>query len=90
MLREAGRPAEALAAHKAALAMRQSLVDAYPAVSLLQGDLANSLNETGDVLRLVGRTAEAQVSYERALAIFDGLVKANPTVTENQSYCLRG
>ena len=83
MLREAGRPAEALAAHEAALAIRRRWPTPTPP-SPFQRDLANSLNETGDVLRLIGRTAEAQASYERALAILEGLVKADPTVTENQ------
>ena len=47
--------------------LRQAVADAYPAVAGFQFDLANGLNETGDVLRVLGEMGEARASYERAL-----------------------
>src|SRR5262249_44989435 len=40
--------------------------------------LANTLLETGDVLRLTGHPAETRASYEGALAIIERVIKAQP------------
>src|SRR5262249_45824006 len=56
----------------------------------IQRDLANGLNESGDILRLMGRPAEAQVSYEQALAILEALFRADPNVSDNHTWLIQG
>jgi tetratricopeptide (TPR) repeat protein len=72
------------------VAILQKLADDNPAVTDLQSELANGLNETGDVLRLLGRTAEAQASYERAVAILERLIEAEPESTQDQFWLVQG
>src|SRR5262249_22990911 len=55
-----------------------------------QIDLANSLNETGDTLRVVGRMSEARDSYDRAIVILQGLVQTNPTVAQSRVWLAPG
>ena len=60
-----GKPAEALASHGKALAIRQMLADANPAVTDFQSDLAKSQNEIGSVLWETGKPDEALASYRK-------------------------
>jgi serine/threonine protein kinase len=76
---------DALTAHREALAIRQQLADANPAVTQLQSDLAHSHNHVGVLLRATGKPAEALKAYESALAIQQKLADTNPTVTQFQS-----
>jgi tetratricopeptide (TPR) repeat protein len=68
----------------------QRLADAYPALTELRLDLANVLNEKGDILRLIGRAPEARACYEQALATLDGLLRTNPSLNMAQSWLLQG
>jgi hypothetical protein len=55
LLKETGELEEALASLKATRAIQQRLADANPTVTDFQLQLANTLLETGDVLRPTGR-----------------------------------
>ena len=79
-----GKPAEALASYEAALAIRQKLADANPAVTEFQAHLAMSHTNIGILLKETGKPAEALASFKAALAIQQRLADANPTVTEFQ------
>src|SRR5262249_27665835 len=82
MLKETGKPREALASLEAARAILQKLADANPAITDFQSNLANTHLEMGDVLRLTGQPAEARASYEEALAIIDRLIKVQPAFAD--------
>jgi tetratricopeptide (TPR) repeat protein len=85
LLRETGKPAEALRAFEAARAIRQRLADANPTVTQFQRGLALSHDSIGLLLRATGKPAEALRSYESARAIQQRLADANPTVTKFQN-----
>ena len=78
-------PAEARKAYETALAIRQKLADAHPAVTEYQSNLATSHNDLGILLSETGAPAEARKAYETALAIRQKLADAHPSVTEYQS-----
>jgi serine/threonine-protein kinase len=80
-----GKPEEALAWHRKALAIYQKLADANPTVTQFQSNLAWSHNDIGSVLNNTGKLEEALASYRQALAIRQKLADANPTVTQFQS-----
>ena len=77
LLSDTGKPAEALKAYEAALAIRQKLADANPTVTGFQSDLADSHNNIG-VLLANGKPAEALKAYEAALAIQRKLAREHP------------
>ena len=85
LLSQTGKPAEALVAYEKALAIRQKLADANPAVTEFQSDLAWSHNNIGTLLSQTGKPAEALAAYRKALAIRQKLADANPAVTQFQS-----
>jgi tetratricopeptide (TPR) repeat protein len=84
VLLQTGRPAEGLQELQKALAVRQKLADANPAVTAFQRDLAQSLFHIGHVLQDTGKLPEALKAYQRALAIRQKLADASPAVTEFQ------
>jgi serine/threonine-protein kinase len=77
-----GKPVEALAAHEKALAIKQKLTDASPAVTQFQSDLAMSHHNIGILFSKTGRPVEALTAYEKARHINQMLADANPAVTE--------
>jgi serine/threonine protein kinase/tetratricopeptide (TPR) repeat protein len=79
-----GSREEALAVHEKALAIRQQLADASPAVTDYQRDLALSHTLIADLLWRTGKTKEALESHQKALAIRQKLADANPTVAQDQ------
>jgi tetratricopeptide (TPR) repeat protein len=81
---ETGEPGEALVPHRKALAIRQKLADANPAVTQFPCDVAASHHNIGLSLRHTGKPEEALTEYRKALAIRQKLVDANPAVTEFQ------
>jgi tetratricopeptide (TPR) repeat protein/tRNA A-37 threonylcarbamoyl transferase component Bud32 len=85
VLEGTGKPAQALEAYQQAQAIRQQLVDANPAVSGFQKDLATTHNNIGVVYHKTGRLEQAMASYKDALAIREKLVAANPGVSDLQS-----
>jgi tetratricopeptide (TPR) repeat protein len=68
-----------------ALAIRQRVADANPAVTAFQADLAQSLHYFGYMQSDTGHPEEALRSYTRALEIHQRLADANPTVTHFQA-----
>jgi serine/threonine protein kinase/tetratricopeptide (TPR) repeat protein len=81
LLRQTGKPAEALQAYQKALAIRQKLADAHPAVGKYQSDLAHTHNHIGLlVLMWMGKPEEALTASRKALAIQQKLADANPAV----------
>ena len=56
-----------------------------PTVVGFQRDLANSLHNSGTLLRGTGKPAEAVAALEEARAMFQRLAAQNPTVTEFES-----
>jgi tetratricopeptide (TPR) repeat protein/tRNA A-37 threonylcarbamoyl transferase component Bud32 len=85
LLEESGKPAEALTAHRRALAIRQKLADANPSVTQFQAELAGAHNNIGIVLSQMGKPAEALAAYRHALAIRQALADASPAVTLYQT-----
>ncbi len=81
---ETGKPAGALQAHQKALAIRQKLADATPAVTESQYLVAWSHIQIGDVLSRTGKSEVAREAYLKALAINQKLSDANPTVLAYQ------
>jgi tetratricopeptide (TPR) repeat protein len=77
-----GRPTEALESHQKALAIRQKLADANPAVVRFQRNLAQSHNLLGRLLASQQRFAEAFAALDAGLAIREKLASADPKNTE--------
>jgi eukaryotic-like serine/threonine-protein kinase len=84
LLAEEGKSAEAHQAHQKALAIRQKLADANPAVPGYQNDLAATHCNMGHVLSDAGKPEEALTALRKALAIWQKLADANPAVAEFQ------
>jgi serine/threonine-protein kinase len=81
---ETGKPEEAMASYRKALAIRQKLADVNPAVTQFQTDLANNHRFIGLLLWNTGKPEEAMLAFRQGLAIFQKLADANPAVTEFQ------
>jgi serine/threonine-protein kinase len=81
VLERINRPQEALAAYREALAMRQKLADANPAVSQFQSDLGYSYNNIGVALQRAGQTRAALKAHEKARALRQKLADAHPAIT---------
>jgi serine/threonine protein kinase len=84
VLSKTGKPAEAMETYRKALAIRQKLADAYPAVTDFQSDLARSHMNISSLLGATGKWAEAMEADRKALTIRQKLADANPAVTEFQ------
>src|SRR5207302_9802369 len=81
LLRQTGKPAEALQAYQKAQAIWQKLADANPAVARYQSELAASHEGIGLLLLMwMGKPAEALTASRKALAIQQKLADANPAV----------
>jgi tetratricopeptide (TPR) repeat protein len=80
VLERINRPQAALAAYREALALRQKLADANPAVTQFQSDLAYSHNNIGVALQRAGQTQAVLAAHEKARAIRQELAGAHPAV----------
>ena len=67
LLIETGRPAEGLEAHQKALAVRQKLADANPAVTDFQRDLAFTYFNIGNLQRSMGKPEEARTRMAQGI-----------------------
>ena len=85
VLRETGKPDEALEEFHEALDIMQKLADANRAGSDYQSDLATYHNYIGEVLFQKGVSDGALREFKKALAIQQKLAGANPAVTEFRS-----
>jgi tetratricopeptide (TPR) repeat protein len=79
------KPADGLQAYRKALALRQELADAHPAVAEFQRDLAQSHNSIGNALQGRGQPAAVLRAYREALAIRQKLAAVYPAVAGYQS-----
>jgi serine/threonine protein kinase len=84
LLSGSGKTEDALAACQKALAIRQRLSDAQPAVIWMREDLADSLSALGTVQRRAGQPSEAVASFRRAIALVERL----PTLSVRNHYNL--
>ena len=80
-----GKPAEALQEYQKAVDIRQKLVDANPAASEFQRDLALSHNYIGHTLLEAGKPGETLKEFQEAVEIQQRLADAYPAVVEFQS-----
>jgi tetratricopeptide (TPR) repeat protein/tRNA A-37 threonylcarbamoyl transferase component Bud32 len=79
VLRQTGKPAEALESYQKALAIWQKLADANPAVARYQRDLAQIHTHIGLlVLMWMGKPEEALTAFRTASDIMQKMVDANP------------
>jgi tetratricopeptide (TPR) repeat protein len=85
VLEDMGKPSEGLKEHQKALAIRQKLVDANPAIPAFQSQLVGTHLNLGNLLRETGQPVEALNEYQEALAIAQKLADSNPAVTRFQS-----
>jgi serine/threonine-protein kinase len=85
VLSDTEKQAEAVKEWQKALAIRQKLADANPAVAELQQALALTHYNIGFELAQTGKPAEALTGWRKALAIQQKLADANPAVTGYQS-----
>jgi tetratricopeptide (TPR) repeat protein len=74
----AGKPREAEAECRKALAIFQALADENPDDAIVRDGVASSLVYLGRAVHSVGRPAEARSDYERAIALFEQAVLQNP------------
>src|SRR5262249_40256149 len=73
-----GLPAEALAAHRPAQAIREGLMARDPGSVLLRHDAALSSLQLGELALGLGRTAEAGPAFARAVGLWEALVAERP------------
>ena len=76
-----GKPAEAEAEYRKALAIWQKLADDNPAVTEFRKNLAWIINTLGFFLWTTGKPAEAEAEFRNALALLQKLADDNPAVT---------
>ena len=81
LLSKTGKPAEAEAEFRKAMAIYQKLADDDPAVTDYRNDLAWSHRALANLLSKTGKPAEAEAEYRKAVAIRQKLVDDNPADT---------
>jgi tetratricopeptide (TPR) repeat protein len=86
MLQAAGRPAEAEAEFRKALAMFRRLVDDDPGSPYFRKNLAISHDWLGVLLHQAGRLSEAEAELREGLAIRKRLADDNPRVQSYQAF----
>ncbi len=82
LLSETGKPAEAEAECRKALAIRQKLADDNPAVTEFRTRLAHSHYNLGDLLSKTGKPAEAEAEFRKAMALHQKLADDDPAITD--------
>jgi tetratricopeptide (TPR) repeat protein len=81
-----GKPAEAEAEYRKALALYQKLADDNPAVTDFRVRMAYALTNLADAVRSLRRSAEARDGYDRAIALMERLVADDPTTAGNRTF----
>jgi hypothetical protein len=71
VLRQTGRPAEALAAFEGSMAILQQLAESNPGVIQFQADLALDLSQIGGIYVEGGRPKEALAALSRSASILE-------------------
>ncbi len=85
LLSKTGKPAEAEAEYRKALAIRQKLSDDNPADTGLRSSLADFHFNHGILLSGTGKPAEAEAEFRKALAIRQKLADDHPADTGRRS-----
>ena len=85
MLLNTGKPAEAEAEFRKAVAIRQKLVADDPPVTEFRRGLVSSQNTLAKLLSNTGKPAEAEAEFHKALALWKKLIDDNPAVTALRS-----
>jgi hypothetical protein len=85
MLDQTGKPEDALAEFRKALAIWQKPADANPSVTWFQSDLAQHHYGVGCMLSKTGKLEAALESHFKAVAIRQKLADANPANTQIQT-----
>ena len=85
LLSATGKPSEAQAELRKAIALHQKLAEDDPKSPDHREGLANGHCELSHALRSVGRPAEAKSGYDRAITLLEKLVKDGPTRTFSRS-----
>ena len=85
MLSNTGKPAEAEAEYRKAMAIQQKLADDNPAVTEFRSNLAMSHNNLGWLLRTRASRRRRRPSSARRWRILQKLADDNPAVTEFRS-----
>ncbi len=78
VLMEVGADADALAAHRRALALREPMAERYPSVTAYQLDLARSLDYVGILLWRGPNPEEGVAAQRKALAVRRAVADAHP------------
>ena len=78
LLRDTGKPAEAMKSYESAQAIRRKLADANPSVIEFQSRLGHSHSNIANLLRATGNRAEALKAFESALEIRRKLAREHP------------
>jgi len=84
VLAESGKPTEAEAEYRKAMAVHQKLVDRDPAVIGFRAELANNLLDLGILLSETGRPAQSEAEYRRTIALYQKLIEDNPKVPDHR------
>ena len=82
LYKDTGRPKEAEAAYKEAIAILKILADKHPEVPEYQNHLAGSHNNVGSLYQNTGRVKEAEAAHKEALAIYQSLIEIYPNSSE--------
>ena len=69
LLSNTGKPSEAEAEYRTAMAIEQKLADDNPAVTQFRSTLAGSHHNLGSLLSATGKPSEAEAEYRKAIAI---------------------
>jgi tetratricopeptide (TPR) repeat protein/predicted Ser/Thr protein kinase len=78
LLKETGKPAEALESYARALPIRRKLADEHPADPGFLNSLANYHNDIGILEKELGKPAQATAAYEQARLIWERLTREHP------------
>jgi eukaryotic-like serine/threonine-protein kinase len=84
LLFKVGKPADSLQAYQRALAIREKLAEANPAVAEYQSDLTQTHDYIALLLMHTGKQDEALTAWRKALIISQRVAAANPSVVRIQ------
>jgi serine/threonine protein kinase/tetratricopeptide (TPR) repeat protein len=84
LLFKVGKPADSLQAYQRALAIREKLAEADPAVAEYQSDLTETHDYIALLLMHTGKQQEALTAWRKALIVSQRVAAANPAVVRIQ------
>jgi serine/threonine protein kinase/tetratricopeptide (TPR) repeat protein len=75
------RFAEAEAAFRESLTIKEKLTDTFPSIPQHRQELAASYNNLGTLVSSMDRPEEARAAYQRAIELYEGLIREIPADT---------